>query len=110
VRSFVLPADLRHDLFLVVKEALNNVLKHAAASELRLEVSVHGDLVRIMIEDNGCGFDAASGRPGRKGNGLDNMRRRMESCGGDLAVDSAHGRGTRITLSVPVKQAASVDK
>ena len=108
--SFVLPADVRHDLFLVVKEALNNVLKHSAASEVRLEVSVEGEMVRIVIADNGCGFDADSARPGRKGNGLDNMRRRTESREGNLAVASGRGCGTRITLSLRVKQEASADE
>ncbi len=109
-RSFVLPADVRHDLFLVVKEALNNVLKHSLASEVRLEVSVQGEMAQIVIADNGCGFDASAACPGRKGNGLDNMRWRIESCGGFLNVASARGSGTRITMSVPVKQDTFADK
>jgi ligand-binding sensor domain-containing protein/signal transduction histidine kinase len=109
-RSFVLPAEVRHDLFLVVKEALNNVLKHSSASEVRLEVSVEGELVRIVIADNGGGFDTDPAPPGRKGNGLDNMRRRTESRGGDLAVASVRESGTRITLSMRVIQGASVDQ
>ena len=109
-QSFVLPADVRHDLFLVVKEALNNVLKHSSASEVRLEVSVQGEMAQIVIADNGCGFDASPARPGRKGNGLDNMRRRMESCGGCLDVASAREYGTRLTLSLRVRQEASGEK
>ena len=108
--SLVLPAEARHDLFLVVKEALNNVLKHSGASEVRVEVSARDETVQIVIEDNGCGFDAGPARPGRKGNGLDNMRRRMESAGGRVDVASARGHGTRLTLNLRVKQPDPADK
>ena len=109
-QSFLLPAEVRHDLFLVVKEALNNVLKHSRASEVRVEVSARGEMLNIVINDNGCGLDASSARPGRKGNGLDNIRRRMESAGGCVDVASARGHGTRLTLSLRVQQPNLEDK
>jgi signal transduction histidine kinase len=108
-RSFALPAEVRHDLFLVVKEALNNVLKHSGASEARVEVSTLGESLQIVIHDNGCGFDAGMARPGRGGNGLDNMRRRMESIGGQLEISCTRGCGTRLTLNLRVKQEGAAD-
>jgi signal transduction histidine kinase len=108
-RSFALPAEVRHDLFLVVKEALNNVLKHSGASEVLVEVSARGESVQIVIDDNGRGFGTGAARPGRNGNGLDNMRRRMENNGGQLEVSSTRGHGTRLKLNLRVKQGGAVD-
>jgi len=108
--SLVLPAEVRHDLFLVVKEALNNVLKHSGASEVRVAVSARGETVQIAIDDNGRGFDAGTARPGRKGNGLDNMRRRMESAGGRVDVASTPGHGTRLSVNLRVRQPDTADQ
>ena len=105
--SFAIPTEVRHDLFLVVKETLNNVLKHSGASEVRLEVSTCGEMLQIVIADNGCGFDEPAADD-RKGIGLNNMRRRMENIRGSLNVVSARGHGTRITLSLRVKQQVSI--
>ena len=62
--QLTLPAEVRHDLFLAIKEALNNVLKHSMASEVRVEVIHDGLMITIIIDDNGCGFDATHGRNG----------------------------------------------
>ena len=94
-----LPAEVRHDLFLVVKEAFNNVLKHAQASAVRVEVSATDSTVEISIEDNGRGFDPSLTPVGSKGNGLGNMRRRVETLGGRLAIQSAFGQGTKVRIS-----------
>ncbi len=105
-----LPADLpachvstqqRHNLFMAVKEALNNVLKHATAKEVRLGLSVNGSRLIINIADDGRGFvpdqaDAA-------GNGLSNMRQRLKRIGGRLVIDSRPGAGTRITFETDMK-------
>jgi ligand-binding sensor domain-containing protein/signal transduction histidine kinase len=103
-RSFALPAEVRHDLFLVVKEALHNVLKHSTASEVLVRVSAEGELVQIVIQDNGRGFDSRQETAGRKGNGLDNIRRRLQSHGGRLEITSNIGRGTKLSFFLRVKQ------
>jgi ligand-binding sensor domain-containing protein len=77
-----LPAEVRHDLFLVVKEAFHNVLKHAQASEVRVELSLGPASVQIELQDNGRGFDPEHLAPGRKGNGLGNMEKRVKGLGG----------------------------
>jgi len=101
--SAVLPADVRHDLFLAVKEALTNVLKHASASEVRITVSETGSTVEILIEDNGCGFEPNETATRRKGNGLTNMRKRIEDLGGRLALTTAPGHGTALQLTVDLR-------
>jgi ligand-binding sensor domain-containing protein/signal transduction histidine kinase len=105
--QLMLPAEVRHDLFLAVKEALHNVLKHAGASEVHLKVWEAEGRVEITIEDDGCGFDAAArngnGNGGRSGHGLANMRKRMEEIGGEMKVLAEKGKGTEIRFSVTVK-------
>jgi signal transduction histidine kinase len=97
-----LPAEVRHDFFLVAKEALNNVLKHSHASEVWVCLTQADGWVTVAIEDNGRGFDPNSTKPGRKGNGLENMSKRIERLGGEFRLDTAPGRGTRLEFSVKV--------
>ena len=86
----------RHNLFMVVKEALNNVLKHSNATEVQISLSVTGDLLSIRIADNGCGGIPAQATP--TGNGLFNMEERLRKIGGKLKIDSKPGLGTIITM------------
>jgi ligand-binding sensor domain-containing protein/signal transduction histidine kinase len=97
-----LPAEVRHNLFLVVKEALNNVLKHAQATEVRVRMAESASDVAIEIEDNGRGFQPGAGGAGRQGNGLDNMRKRMEHLGGGFRLASTPGQGTKLEFTVRV--------
>ncbi len=92
-------ADLRHNLFLVVKEALNNIVKHAHAQEVWLRLVATDALLRIEIEDNGRGFEGPAAD--NWADGLRNMRQRMQEVGGTCLVASQPGRGTKITLEVP---------
>jgi Histidine kinase-, DNA gyrase B-, and HSP90-like ATPase len=101
--TIVLPAEVRHDLFLVVKEAFNNILKHSQASEVRVRISANDTAVTIEIEDNGCGFDPAKNGGGRVGNGLTNMRKRIEGLGGELCLASTPSQGTKLKVRVKVK-------
>jgi len=95
----VVPSHQYH-LLAVTKEALNNVLKHANASWVRVEVSWSDGLFRILIADNGSGFDPPT--IGESfGNGLPNMRERTASIGGTFALDSTPGKGTRISVAFP---------
>jgi ligand-binding sensor domain-containing protein/signal transduction histidine kinase len=100
--QLTLSTEVRHDLFLVFKEALNNVLKHSQASEVHVEVFHAGSTVNIVIEDNGCGFDMTQGRNGRQGNGLRNMGKRMEALGGRMEITTSPGHGTKLQFAVRV--------
>ncbi len=96
-------AAVRHNLFLVVKEALHNVVAHAACRRVHFALALNGDRLSVSIRDDGRGFEAqrVEGRPGG-GNGLANMRRRMADCGGALGLHSAPGQGTAVVLEVGV--------
>lgn len=89
--------DKRRNLFLVVKETLNNVLKHANATSLMIDIEVNGSLV-ITIRDNGRGIDLNQVR--QFGNGLKNMRRRMEGIGGSFDIRNENGTVTRLVLGL----------
>lgn len=95
-----LRADLRHNLFLAIKEALNNALKHSNAANLWLRLSFHENLLRVEIEDDGRGFDPTS--PATRGNGLGNLQHRLSDCGGRAEVSSCPGKGTRVTFELPL--------
>ena len=97
---YLLPSEVRHSLFLVIKEALNNSLKHARASEVRIRVSESAAGVEIVMTDDGRGFDLDMARAGSKGNGLQNMRERIESLGGKFQIDSEPGKGTRVAIGI----------
>jgi len=103
-----LPAHSRHHLFLVVKETLNNVVKHAGASHVRFKVELPQGALRITIADNGCGFIAGSGRAGS--DGLLNLRERMKELGGDCQIDSDPSRGTRIVFELPLPDFHGIKK
>jgi signal transduction histidine kinase len=87
-----LPAEVRHNLFLACKEALNNIQKHAQATEVWLRLTVTDSRLDLLIEDNGLGFVLQP----RPGNGLQNMQARLAATAGQCRIDSQPGRGTPI--------------
>jgi signal transduction histidine kinase/ligand-binding sensor domain-containing protein len=91
----ILPHLYRRNLLLVAKEALHNIVKHAQASKVEIEVRLEGAMWQMRLTDNGRGFDP-NALP--RVNGLHNMRQRMQEIGGDIEIDSAPGRGTRLAL------------
>jgi ligand-binding sensor domain-containing protein/signal transduction histidine kinase len=96
-----LSSTIRHDLFLVLKEALNNVVKHALATEVRLSLRIEDDALIMILADNGHGFSAAN--RSLFGNGLNNMRDRIEKMGGSFELESETGKGTRLTTRIPIR-------
>ena len=94
-----IPADVRHGLFLAVKEALHNVVKHAHATEVWLRVSVTERALQWVIEDNGRGFDQFPN--GALADGLRNMRQRLADLGGVCSAGNQPGAGARISFEVP---------
>jgi len=95
-----LPPEMRHNLFLVVKEALNNALKHSHATEVSLSAKTDGQRIEIGLQDNGAGFDLATPPLDSESNGLKNMRQRIEALGGQFIILSRLGQGTTIKLLV----------
>ncbi len=91
--------ELRREVFYTVKEALHNIYKHSQATEAKLGFSVKNDILTITIHDNGVGMPEKE--TGRYGNGLTNMRQRMEAVKGSIQIENH--QGTKITLEVPVR-------
>lgn len=97
-----LSLDQRRNLLLAAREALNNVVKHSAATEVCIRANGDDDGLQLSIEDNGNGFDLATARP--DGLGLSSMRRRVENLGGTFHLESRPNAGTKITIQISLKQ------
>ncbi|MHC1769378.1 MAG: triple tyrosine motif-containing protein [Verrucomicrobiia bacterium] len=93
-------ASFRRNLLLVVKEALNNVIKHSQASEVHVQLHLADDKLHLRIEDNGRGL-AGPRRAG--GNGLGNMERRIRDLGGEFTLEPEPGKGVSIRCTLPLK-------
>ena len=91
--------DVRGQLRAICREALNNVRKHADASYVRVRLKANGGRLRMMVSDNGSGFDVQANPSGY---GLSGMRQRAAKVGGELEVDSEPQGGTRIIVDMPV--------
>ena len=97
------PTNVRHNVFLVVKEALQNIVKHAHATEVWLRISTSELRLQIKIEDNGCGFDRAP--QDAWADGLRNMRQRLAEVGGECDIQSRIGKGTMISVNLVLPNA-----
>lgn len=95
-----LPMDLRQSLYFVLKEALNNLLKHAGATTVEIQMKQQHGQLKVTITDNGRGFDPlqTDNRTGRQ-----SMQQRAEAIGGQLHIDSVAGHGTNVWLTAPLR-------
>ena len=97
IPDIALSSTQRHHLFLTVKEALHNVVKHAHASEVRIRLRASSERLEIEVEDNGQGIHTTT-----EGHGSGNMRSRIESIGGRLLRISEPSTGTIVSIVVPL--------
>jgi signal transduction histidine kinase len=95
-----LPQAIETALFRIVQEALTNVVKHAMASRVTVLLTQKGNAVRLIVQDDGRGFDTRDVRDG--GLGLIGMRERVSLLGGRMSVESTRGAGTMLTAEVPL--------
>jgi ligand-binding sensor domain-containing protein/signal transduction histidine kinase len=93
--------EVRHNVFLATKEAVNNVVKHAHASAAWLKLQLRPDQFSLQLEDNGRGISSTDQEKAR--NGLKNMRKRMEDIGGAFSLSPRAEGGTIVELTVPLK-------
>jgi signal transduction histidine kinase len=100
IPAYPLAADMRHNLFLVLKEALHNVAKHAGAAEVWMRCKVETGVAQFVVDDNGRGFDPAAVAAG---DGLSNMRVRASQVGVALDIQTRAGSGTCVTVRFPLK-------
>jgi len=94
--------DFRHNVFLVAKEAINNVVKHAQAQAVWVRARIEAGALVIEVQDDGRGPADAATATERGRNGLQNMRRRMEDVGGTFTITPAAERGTLVRLTAPL--------
>ncbi|MEO5715461.1 MAG: ATP-binding protein [Luteolibacter sp.] len=92
---------VRRNLFLVVKEAFNNILRHSGATEVRLSVRQERNGIRIVISDNGRGFDPSA--LDGEGNGLENMKHRANDAAGTFGIQCGEDGGCVVTLAAPLQ-------
>jgi ligand-binding sensor domain-containing protein/signal transduction histidine kinase len=96
-----IPPELRHNVFLAAKEAVNNVVKHSGATSAWLRLRLEPDRFTLEIEDNGRGIPAGAENKGR--NGLRNMRKRLEELGGAFSLGPGHEGGTLVSFAAPLR-------
>ena len=106
--AWPLTSEVRRNVFLAVKEAIHNIVKHAAASEVSLGLKLKPGAANMVIQDNGRGFrlDPAGWEPpnlahGSTGDGLENLQRRATVIGGHCLITSEPGKGTCVEFVIP---------
>lgn len=97
-----LPMEARREIFLIFKEALNNIVKYANCTLVQFTIEKKGADLELTIYDNGIGFQMEVSASSVRGNGLKNMRKRAEQMNGTLAIASEPGNGTRLQLIIPI--------
>jgi ligand-binding sensor domain-containing protein/signal transduction histidine kinase len=93
-------ADVRREVFLILKESVNNIASHSACTLAVIELQLERAWLVLQVRDDGCGFDLNGDRGG---NGLASMRQRAKKLGGSLDLSSANGNGTTLILRVPLE-------
>lgn len=83
-------------MYRIVRELIQNIVKHAQATEAIIEIVQEQQLFNIVVEDNGIGFDP---KDSHKGFGLQNLQYRVQSLQGTISIESARGMGTTINIS-----------
>lgn len=104
--DFSLPYSYHKALFRIISEATGNAIRHGAASRVDVELSLKPNWIRLLISDNGVGFDTdllwIESEDSASGLGMKNMQYLTKSLGGDFQLSSNENAGTRITISIPV--------
>jgi len=104
IPQHALTTQVRHQIYMAIKETLTNIVNHARATEVWVRLRLESGKACFVIEDNGRGFDPfakAADQPGASG--LNNMRKRFEEIGGGFVVESAPDRGARVEFTLPLE-------
>jgi signal transduction histidine kinase len=99
-RDLKLGPEMRRELYLIFKEAVNNVVRHSSCTSVEITLLISDGILELSVQDNGGGFDPDNDG---EGNGLANMRLRAKKLGGVLKIKSNPG-GTRVDLSAPISK------
>jgi PAS domain S-box-containing protein len=100
IPPIILNGKTRRNIFMIIKECLNNIVKHASSANTMLSCTFNDEMCILKIEDDGVGFNLNSVQRFKNGIGL--MKRRMSEIGGHCAIQSVQGSGTKITLALPL--------
>ncbi len=98
----IIEAEIRHNVMLAVREAVNNAVRHGRPKAVRLRMALSESRLEILIQDDGCGFSHEQ----FKGNGVANLRERMEKLGGSCRIESSRDQGTSVWLELPLPPSA----
>ncbi len=103
-----IPSDVELVIYRVFQEGMNNISKHARASQIDLQLTYNHPDIIFMVKDNGCGFrvndDGLASDSQRKGIGLLSMKERVASSGGTMAIHSKPGKGTTLRIKIPISE------
>lgn len=97
----VIAKEIEFALFRITQEAINNIIKYAQANEVTIQYLIYDDLISLSIEDDGIGFDIKIANKNHNF-GLNSMKNRAASMGGELTIDTTPGKGTGIQVSIPL--------
>lgn len=113
-RDLPLDTNLRREVFLIFKESINNAVKHSGATRVQIDFKISDAELSLTISDNGSGFALASAAARasegaeKGGNGLTSMQKRAAAIRGVLEFDTEPGRGTKISLRLPLAQSGNL--
>ncbi|WP_417886657.1 tetratricopeptide repeat protein [Zunongwangia sp.] len=94
-----LAEDFLIDVYRIVQELVNNIIKHSKATQAEVQLTQHEDHLNILIDDNGIGFQKTK----KQGIGLRNIKERLQNIQGTIAIDTSSDSGTSITINIPIK-------
>jgi signal transduction histidine kinase len=95
----VLESDVQTNVYRIIQEQLNNILKHAGASKVFINILLTKENIKLSIRDNGKGFDTTAAK---EGIGLQNMRQRVELFSGIFTISSSPGNGCELKVEIPL--------
>jgi len=98
--TIILTENQSRNMYLIGKEIIHNVVKHAHATEIHFEPKITNDLISLQFTENGIGYDP---NQTKQGNGIANMKRRAAEIGGILKINSSPANGSEVTLSILLK-------
>ena len=99
--DYLLSNTIKRNLILLIKEAVNNAVKHSGATEIKIESKLRENIFEVEIADNGCGFESNNGFGG---NGIRNAKSRVHKMNGSFKIDSTLGKGTQIVFQISLNE------
>jgi signal transduction histidine kinase len=97
----IFPKEATMNIYRIVQENLNNILKHSRARQARIKLERDVHEVQLQITDDGCGFEPDESGDNPKGLGLKNIAERVKMLGGKFKIDSQPEKGTRVEVTIP---------